>query len=525
MPDSAWWELLELAGVYAGRLPGTRLGNSNGTFPQSIPPVRGRGEGSGNIFDPSGLALLALYRDASLLSKRDGSTMHWSAILNSSPTKHHLRFCCPVFEPGDPGHAAEVAAFHLNRVHTPDLVVGAEDTTDVVDAIGLARELGHQVAVQSGGHGAVPVTGGVLISMHRMNSVSIDPVARIATIGGGARWTDVLTAAHGFGLMPVIGSSPHVGVVGYLLGGGLSPLARSHGFSSDYVESFTVVTASGGVVTASDKEHAGLFWALRGGKTGLGIVTEVRLRLVEQSTLYGGSLAFTEDQIERVLRGWIDWTQRADEMVTTSVAVIAFPDVEFAPPPFRGKRMFFLRFGYPGDEARGAELAAPLRALAPAIMDDLGQIPAREVGKIHNDPTDPMPMWGAGAQFTHLDQEFATRWLARYGTGTHNPFAIVELRHGGGALCTDVAEGSAATGRDCAYTMFLEAIEPALFDAIAPAETAAMLDALRPWLSPEANVNFIGESQGLRAWTPETQARLDKVRAAYDPDGVFTHRW
>jgi FAD/FMN-containing dehydrogenase len=442
-----------------------------------------------------------------------------------SPTKHHLRFCCPVFEPGDPGHAAEVATFHLNTVHTPDVVVGAEDTTDVVDAIRLAREFGYQVAVQSCGHGAVPVTSGLLITMHRMNSVSIDPVARIATIGGGARWTDVLTAAHGFGLMPIIGSSPHVGVVGYLLGGGLSPLARSHGFSSDYVESFTVVTAAGEAVTASATEHADLFWSLRGGKTGLGVVTEVRLRLVEQSTLYGGSLVFTEDQIEPVLRGWIDWTHQADEMVTTSVAVITVPDVEFAPPPFRGKRMFFLRFAYPGDEARGAELAAPLRALAPIFLDDLGQIPANEFGRIHNDPIDPMPMWGAGAQFTHLDQEFATRWLARFGVATDYPFAIVELRHGGGALLTDVPGGSAATGRECAYTMFLEAIEPPAFETIAPAATAEMLDAMQPWLSPEANVNFIGESAGLRAWTPETQARLDETRAAYDPERLFVHRW
>src|SRR3712207_8521090 len=40
------------------------------------------------------------------------------------------------------------------------------------------------------------------------------------------------------------GSSPNVGVVGYLLGGGLGPLARSHGFSSDYLIGATVVTRS-----------------------------------------------------------------------------------------------------------------------------------------------------------------------------------------------------------------------------------------------------------------------------------------
>jgi FAD/FMN-containing dehydrogenase len=325
--------------------------------------------------------------------------------------------------------------------------------------------------------------------------------------------------------MPITGSTSHVGAVGYLLGGGVSILGRSHGYSSDHVLGFTVVTAAGEVVEASATSHPDLFWALRGGKVGLGVVTEARVRLHDLPTLYAGSLVFAEEHIETAFRGWLEWTQDADDLVTTSTAIIDFPDMDLVPPPFRGKRLLFLRFAYPGDEARGAELAAPLRALAPIFLDDLGLIPSSQADRIHNDPTEPIPFWGVGAQFAHADQEFATRWLDRFGAGTRNPFAVAEMRHGGGAQKIDVPEGSAVTGRAANYTLFLVSMFPPLFAEAAPAVAAEAMDAFRPWALPEVNVNFIERNATARPWSPETQARLDEVRRRYDPEGTFTLRF
>lgn len=442
-----------------------------------------------------------------------------------SPSSLIHRLGCPVFEPGDPEYATEVATFHTNTVHTPQVVVGVEETGDVVDALNLAREAGLRVTVQSGRHGTHPATEGMLISTHRMNKVSIDAESRIATIGGGARWSDVLPAAGAYGLMPIIGSSSDVGVAGYLTGGGLGPLARSHGISSDYVERFTVVTAAGEVLEASVSDNPDLFWALRGGKAGLGIITEVRLRLVDLATIYAGSLIFEEEHIEAVFRGWTAWTQEADSMVTTSTAIIDFPDLDFSPPPFRGKRVLMLRFAYPGEAIRGEELAAPLRALAPIFMDDLGQISTVEMDRIHMDPTDPMPAWYVGGQLGHIDDAFATTWLERFGAGTKSPFAMAEFRHGGEAVRFDVPEGSAVTGRNANYTMFLIAMFPPLFAEAAPAAANDLFTAVDTYLLPEMMVNLRGEHLASNPWAPETQARLDTVRAKYDPEGMFALRW
>src|SRR5690606_12120064 len=95
---------------------------------------------------------------------------------------------CPVFRPGDPGYDDEVAGFNLAVHRAPDVAVGATTTADVVAAVRWAADQGLPVGVQATGHGPAPVDGGLLLSTRRMNRVDVDPVARTATVGAGARW-------------------------------------------------------------------------------------------------------------------------------------------------------------------------------------------------------------------------------------------------------------------------------------------------------------------------------------------------
>lgn len=427
--------------------------------------------------------------------------------------------------PGDPEFAPSASGFNLAVVHAPDAVVTVADTADVVAVVRFARENGLVVNVQATGHGAEsPFGGGILINTSRLDSVSIDPDARLATVGAGVRWGAVVAAAADVRLAPITGSSPTVGVVGLITGGGLGPLARSHGFASDYARGFTVVTGTGEVVEATADENPDLFWALRGGKDGLGIVTEARIALVELVELYAGSLLFAEEHIETVARAWADWTATADDEVTTSIAVARFPDFEQVPPPLRGRTLLVLHFTYPGDAAKGEALAAPLRAAAPVYLDSLGVLAARDVAQIHNDPTQPGPGWASGGLLSTIDQDFVTAWLGVVGAGKQVPAVMSEVRHLGGATLTDVPEGSAAGGRPAHYTLTLiGAPSPDLFEGPVPAAADALFAAVSPWLSTETNVNFIGRRRPGQTgvpWSPATTARLLGVRKQYDPDGV-----
>jgi FAD/FMN-containing dehydrogenase len=382
------------------------------------------------------------------------------------------------------------------------------------------------VAVQSTGHGAhQAVEAGLLVTTRRIDRVEIDVGARGARAGAGARWGAVVASAAPHGLAPIAGSAPTVGVVGLLLGGGIGPLVRSHGFASDYLVGATLVTGTGDVVQAGADENPDILWALRGGKPGLGVVTEVRLQLVDLPALYAGALFFEEAHIEGALRAWIAWTAQAHPRVTTSVAIVHFPPLDALPPPLRGRRLLALRFAYPGDATEGARLAAPLRAIAPVYVDKLGALPIADVAHIFDDPPGPVPAWGSGGLLASVDQELASTLLRHVGAGTDNPFRAAELRHLGEAAARDASGGSAAGGRGARFTLMLLGANPADFATVLPDAEARLVGDLGRWLSPEINENYAPHPSARRAAgaaaSPAVRAKLADLRRRYDPDGLF----
>jgi len=435
----------------------------------------------------------------------------------------------PVLVPSDSGFAEEVAAWSASHIHTPDVAVGVSSAQDVSEAVQFARANSMPVRVQATGHGAeFDITDGVLIVTRRLDSVQVDPVARVATVGAGVPWGRVVQAAAEYGLAPITGSSSTVGVVGFLTGGGLGPLARSHGFASDYVRGFTAVTADGAIVEATAQTNPDLFWALRGGKGGLAIVTEVRVQLIELAEFYAGSLVFDAPDIEAALRAWVEYTATADATVSTSVAVMRMPDFPFIPEPVRGRTLLSIRFAYPGDARTGEKLAEPLRSAAAVYIDQLTQIPTSAVATIHGDPTDPSPTITFGRMLTGVDQELVTAMLEHVGAGQHAPFVSVELRHLGNRTAVDVPEGSAVGGRAGAFTLsMIGAPNPALFETVIPGAGAALLQAIDPWIFEETTINFLGSVRTDQAfesaWPRGIRERLTAVRTEYDPSGLFAY--
>lgn len=443
----------------------------------------------------------------------------------------------PVYVRGDDGLAAETLGFNSHTIHDPDVVVGAGNETDVQEAVRYAVANSLPVFAQATGHGAYrAVTHGLPVLTHRMNGVSIDPDTRIATIGAGSSWAPVVAAAAEYGLAPITGSSPHVGAVGFTLGGGLGPLSRTYGFAVDWARSFRVVTGSGELVTANAVENPDLFWALKGGKGGLGVVTEMQTELVPLKSVYGGGLFFDTENIEAAYRAWVDWAPTAPESVTTSVALVRFPELDIVPPPLRGKFLLHLRFAYVGaasasDTERAAEgerLLAPLRAAAPVYLEMIGELPAAAVGTIHSDPDQPMPVWDRGVLLNEIDQDYVTALLKEVGPGHDVPFIIIETRHLGGAIHRQPELGDCAGGRPAKFSLYMVgAPAPELFERVLPGISDSLIDAVQRWVCSETNVNLAGDiitpEHFASAWPAASFQRLAGVRKRYDPEGVFAY--
>ena len=435
----------------------------------------------------------------------------------------------PVLGRDDDGFAEEASAWLLNFAQSPDVVVGAASPADVSEAVKFAAANSLAVRVQGTGHGAEEhITDGLLITTRRLNGISVDAETGLAIVGAGLPWSAVVEAAAPHGLAPVTGSSVTVGVVGFTLGGGLGPLSRKFGFGSDHAVGFEIVLADGSIVTANASEHPDLFWALRGGKGGFGVVTEVTLKLASVPSLYAGTLVYDKPDIEAAFRAWVDYTLTAHDDVSTSAVLLRLPDEPFIPEPIRGHTLLSIRFAYAGDLATGAELAAPLRAAAPVYLDELGEMALTDVDRIHGDPPQPSVAWGRGTFLSGADQGFVDALLAVVGPDAHVPLIAVEVRHFGSAIAVDVEGGSAVGGREAKYSLHLiGAPDPHLFETVLPGIATGLFSSLEPWIATDTNVNFAfpfaTRAAYEAAWPVETFARLTSIRAEYDPEGLFVY--
>ncbi|MEX5633651.1 FAD-binding oxidoreductase [Parafrankia sp. FMc2] len=427
-----------------------------------------------------------------------------------------------VLLPGTPGYGQAATPWNVAVPSAPVAVVVAAATADVVSAVRFADSHDLALEVRATGHGALAHDRrSLLVHTGRLQELVINPVTRRARVGAGVRWQQVLdaAAAHGFGALA--GSAPHVGVVGYLTGGGLSPVARTYGFGSDLVTAFEVVTGDGELRRATATENTSLFWALRGGKGALGIVTAVEFELLDVAEIYGGCLYFDGADAERVISAWRVWSASLPEQATTSLAVLRLPAMPAVPPPLAGRCTVAVRFAWVGDPADGERVAGPINTLASPILGGLGVLPFNALGMIHADPVDPMPVHERSVLLRELPQDAVDTLLALAGPQADCPQVIVELRLLGGALARAPREPSAICHRDAAYAALTIGIAAPPVVAATTGHAAAVMAALDPWSGGISTPNLGASTDPAIValkYDAATLARLATLTASYDPN-------
>jgi FAD/FMN-containing dehydrogenase len=437
-----------------------------------------------------------------------------------------------VLLPGDDGYAAECSPYNLAVAHRPAVVVGAAGAADVQAAVRFAARNDLPVAVMATGHQAsLSADGAVLVTTGRMDAVSIDPDRRTARVGAGVRWQAVVDAAAEHGLAPLNGSSPLVGVVGYTLGGGLSPtMGRAHGWASDHVTALDVVTADGRLHhldnRGEESPDADLLWGLLASKSNVGIVTSLEFGLFPVTHLHAGGLFFAGEHAPAVLAAYADLTATAPDELTTSVGLLRFPPLPSLPEFLRGTFAVHVRVSLLGDAATADALLAPLRACAPAIVDTVTDMPYAENASIHADPVDPAPFVQRTLLLRDLTPESLGDLVDLFGPDSDCPAHIVELRHLGGALSTTADLPYAAAQREAAFALCVFVIGPPEAGGAASSWIDRAFDRLLPHSAPGTYANFVAAwdtdpEDVRRAYLPEVFARAQRVKATYDPTNLF----
>lgn len=431
-----------------------------------------------------------------------------------------------VLRPGDAGWDVGRQPWNLIADQRPGLIVHAASAADVARAVSFAADQGMRIAPQGTGHGAarMPDLGGtILLRTAQMNDVVIDPEARLARVGAGSQWADVVGPAAQHGLACLHGSSGTVGVAGYALGGGVGWLARSEGFACNHVVSLEAVTADGETLRIDRENEPELFWALRGGGGGQAVVTELELELFEMETAYGGALMWPIEQATDIAQAWREWTHTVPESLTSTVKVVRFPPFPELPDPIRGRALAVITFAFRGDEAEGGELAAPLRAVADPYLDMVSTIPAPALAEIAGDPKDPVPGRGDGFLLDSLDGAAIDAYVDLVGPEVDVPLIHLEIRHLGGALDRSGDDHGAldvAAGSHLVYGVGA-AMSPEADGAIIGTLTG-IKERMAPWRADCSQFGFAEMQNGLRGSFPaEVADRIEAAKAKYDPDGLL----
>jgi FAD/FMN-containing dehydrogenase len=426
----------------------------------------------------------------------------------------------------------------------PAAIAYATSSTDVQRLIDFARRHDLAPIPRSGGHsyGGYSTGSGLVVDLGALNGVRVS--GSTATVGAGTRLVDLYSALAAAGVLVPGGSCPSVGVAGLALGGGVGVLGRKYGLTADAIESLRVVTADARVLRADAGSEPDLYWASRGGGgRNFGIVTSFDFTARALPPLALFTLEFPWGSAAELFGAWAAWIAHAPDELWSNCLLLS-----------AGSSGLIARATgvYVGD-------VAPLTTLVGQLASAVGATPTTNY--VRADTYLRAMLVEAGcAEITlaacHLQAPGSPGTLARSAFAAKSAYfssapssagvaAIVaavesfqrELPQLGGGLAFDACGGAInAVAPDATAFVHRDALcqlqmsgswglgtsaSSAAAVAAWLAETAARL---APYTNGEAYQNYVDPTLAdwPRAYYGANLPRLQAVRRAYDPDGVFS---
>jgi FAD/FMN-containing dehydrogenase len=432
-----------------------------------------------------------------------------------------------VIAPGDPGYDEARAVYNAMIDRHPAVVVRATGAADVVAAVNHARENDVALAIRGGGH-SVPgfgtVDDGVVVDLSGMREVTVDPDAMMARAQGGTTWGVFNDATNAHGLATTGGIISTTGVCGLTLGGGIGYLARGAGLSCDNLLSAEVITADGRTVTASEREHADLFWALRGGGGNFGVVTSLEFKLRPVADIYGGPMFFEVEHAADVLRWFREFIKDAPEEFGGFPLWQIAPPLPFIPEERHGDTFLAFVSCWAGPVDQGEQMLKPLHDVASVVAEHVGPMPYPALNSAFDGLVPPglQHYWKASFLKELTDEVIAAH--LEHGPNVPVVNSTMHLYPINGACHRVAPDATAFAYRDANFATVIAGMWPD------PADNEKHIawvrdyyDATAPHSEDGGYINFMsGDDQDrIRANYKGNYDRLVEVKRTYDPGNLF----
>ena len=219
--------------------------------------------------------------------------------------------------------------------------------------------------------------------------------------------------------------------------------------------------ADGRFVTASEDEHADLFWALRGGGGNFGVVTSFTFRLHPVSTVVGGPTLWPLDAAADVLRWYREFLPAAPEDVYGFFAFLTVPP---APPfprgaaPAQAVRRRLVLHG-PAAQAE-SRFRAAVREPAPPALHGVHELPYPTLQALFDALYPPGQQWYWQGDFVpEISDEAIARHLEFAETMPTRQSAM-HLYPIDGAAHRVGSDDTAFSYRDATWSMVIAGVDP-----------------------------------------------------------------
>jgi FAD/FMN-containing dehydrogenase len=447
--------------------------------------------------------------------------MSTASSLSQAVTELASSFSGRLLGPGDPTYE-EVRKTHNGLIDKrPALIARCAGTADIVDAIGLARKLGLEVAVRGGGHnvaGLSTVEGGLMIDLAGMKGIHVDAGRRRARAQGGVTWAELNRETQLHGLATTGGAVSTTGIAGLTLGGGLGWLMGRHGLALDNLLSVDIITADGKALKASADENGDLFWAVRGGGGNFGVVASFEYELHPIGpTITGGLVAHPIERARDLLRFYRDFTAAAPDDLTVFAGLIHAGDGS-------GAKLAAMVACHCGPLEVGAKETRLIKSFGSPLVDNLGPMAycAQNAMLDAAYPRGALNYWKANF-LSALSDDAIDTMIECFAT-CPTPMGQLLIEHFHGAVCRIPVAATAYAQRAEGYNLLIlsEWLErPKTDRCIAWARDT--YEAMAPFMATGRYLNYLEDEpgNGVAAAFGPNHTRLRQLKAKYDPDNFF----
>jgi FAD/FMN-containing dehydrogenase len=432
-----------------------------------------------------------------------------------------------LIQPGDEGYDAARKVYNAMIDKRPALIARCADVADVITAVNFGRENGLLVSIRGGGHNAGGLgvcDDGLVIDLSLIRYTHVDPETRTVRVGGGCTWGDVDHATHAFGLAVPSGIISTTGVGGLTLGGGLGYLTRKCGLAIDNLIAADIVLADGRFVTADEKQHADLFWALRGGGGNFGVVTSFVFKAHPISTVYAGPMLWELSQAPEVMKWYREVIMQAPDDLNGFFAFLTVPPGPPFPEHLYNKKMCGVVWCYTGPMEQAEETFKPIREKFPPALDFVGPIPQPALQSMFDALYPPGLQWYWKADFVNELSDEAIRLHIQHGSQLPTMQSTMHLYPVNGAAQRVGKHDTAWSYREATWAEVIVGVDPD------PAKKDLIVDWARtywddvhPYSAGGAYVNFMMEEgeERVKASYRDNYQRLAAIKHTYDPTNFF----